>query len=561
MRIRSITPTYFGPFAKATRILLDPQVTILTGPNDSGKSSVLSAIRMFFRQEKGTENHMNSDRIGTHTGRWEEDPEVQIEAELEVTEESLSDKSFRGALQVGEIVTLRHLLNISTGGLAVTHIQRGQSFLNRSDVGIRRIPRVVELTVDSNVRSAIPLAAMTHGEHQLLKLAFGSSFTPESIQSLTLSRRGMQLQKAEEKLNDRLRDFFPAGMIYRFRLLDIAGQGKEIGVSLLDDVSGYTPVELRGSGIKRLLSLMGMILQEANPAENCLILLDEPETALHADAQHALRTALEALGRNPRLQVVYATHSPSMVNSARPERLRVFSRHYLDGLATTTVETPSYGDNFQKVRVSLGLTPSDSLLYGLVTILVEGDTEARCLGPLLARLASEGKVGFEGLDHLLESCHFISCGGDSIAFYCKLADGQNGKPLVFLDGDKQNIVTKLQREVPEVPIVQLPERSEFENLVPSSYYIAAVAQELQSHGIEVSRVTLESFNAWWDSSNLPRQMMFSKRVDRWLSEVTGSSFNKHKVMDLALKLTPAEEIIKDTLLELARTIKSQLKTG
>ena len=246
-----------------------------------------------------------------------------------------------------------------------------------------------------------------------------------------------------------------------------------------------------------------------------------------------------------------------MVNPAHPERIRVFSRHQHGDIASTTVETPKYGDNFQKVRTSLGLTPSDSLLYGLVTILVEGDTEARCLGPLLRKLDEENASGFDGLAKLLESSHFVCGAGDSISYYCKLSADQNAHPVVFLDGDKNRMANKIREERPGVPVIVLPEGTEFENIVPQSRYISALAECLQQH-TDAARIKNDAFDEWISHSKLPAQMMFSKKIDRWVESVTGGSYNKHAVMEVAIRQTPADEIEADSLRELAQIIRAQV---
>lgn len=560
MLIRSISPQHIGPFSTATKIEIDKEITIFTGPNDSGKSCALSAIKMLCDRTKGEERHVNMDRIGKHAGPWNTDPNILISAEIEVTETSVTDKLITGRLQPGDVLNCQYPLNSPSQGYKLQRIRRGPKNVPKTGaMAIRKLPKIVEFRSESIIRSIIDLAQPTAPENHLLKLAFGAEFVPKAIQELSVHSRGIQLDRAKEALNLRLRRFFPRGMRFEFRLTDIAGEGKHIGVSLVDDVNGFSPVENRGSGVKRLLALMGLLLQEVDPNENTILLLDEPETSLHADAQHQIRRVLEEIAKITKVQVVYATHSPAMVNPAHPERLRVFSRHLNSDVATTKVETPAYGENFQRVRTSLGITPSDSLLYGLVTVLVEGDTEARCLGSLLRRLDEENIDGFEGLTRLLESCHFVCGGGDSISYYCKLAADQNASPIVFLDGDKPNIVRKLRDERPGVPVIPLPEGAEFENLVPPERYITALAASLQSHDIDTAQITIDAFNTWSEESKLHERMLFSKRINRWVEDLTGGSYNKHAVMDAAIKLTPVDELQTASLRELAQTVRMQFE--
>jgi len=557
MRLLSIRPQHFGAFSGATSIKLDRDVTIFTGPNDSGKSCALAAVRMLCVRTKGEERHVNTDRIGHFSGPWNSDPEITIAAEAQVTD--ASEKSFKGDIKTGDIVEFQYRCNQVEQGFQILSVQRGGTQVSVKELAIRKMPKPVEFQPSVLVGSTINLAQMNRAEEQLLKLAFGAQFSAASIQSLSAHARSVQVDRAQETLNAKLRTFFPKAMGHRFRLNDLGAEGKTLGVSLVDVAGGFSAVESRGTGVRRLITLMGFLLQEVNPDENTVVLLDEPETSLHADAQHQLRQTLERLAESPRIQVIYATHSPSMVNPAHPERIRVFSRTSIGGVARTDVEVPRYGENFQRVRVSLGLTPADSLLYGLVTVLVEGDTEARCLAVLLKRLEAGGVDGFQGVSVLLDSCHFVACAGDSISYYCKLAMYQKANPIVFLDGDKANVVASLRRDRPDVPVVTLPMGQEFENLVPARRYISGVASTLEQLGKDVSGLTSEEFEAWQRGANLPERMMFSKRIDRWVADVTGGSYNKHAAMEESVRQTESTEIQLPSLAELVRYMREQIK--
>ncbi len=102
-----------------------------------------------------------------------------------------------------------------------------------------------------------------------------------------------------------------------------------------------------------------------------------------------------------------------MINPLRADSVR------LVGLITDSTETavatiensPSDG-NFLKVRTSLGLLPSDSLLYSDVEIIVEGLTECVGLPDLLLKLETHSER-FRGVSEWLPEVHFINGMGDS----------------------------------------------------------------------------------------------------------------------------------------------------
>jgi hypothetical protein len=553
--IKSITPHYIGGFFEATEIDVDPSVTVFTGPNDTGKSCALNAFRILCIRQRLLESDVHKDRFGKHQGTWDTDPDVSISATLEITAASIKDGLVGGSPQAGDIVQLRYQGNSHNNGYQIQRVRRPKTAVPVTSISLKTLPKIAQLRPEADIRSSISLTSMNQAEEQLLKLAFGAQFVPPALTNLSQAARSQRLDRAGANLNNKLKQFFPSALPFEFKLYEVGSDGKTIGVSLVDGVQGYVEVGLRGTGIRRLLSLMTLLLQEVSPAEYTVVLLDEPETSLHADAQHQLRRTLEQLAQNPKIQVIYATHSPSMVNPAHPERIRVFSRHLVGDVGTSKVKTLSHAENFQGVRVSLGLTPADSLLYGLVTIVVEGDTEVRCLGPLLRKLDHERVAGFQGLSALLESSHFVCGWGSSISYYCKLARDQNARPIAFLDGDKRREAEDLKKH--RVPTIELPRDSEFEQIVPPARYVAAVAEEVEALELPAEKLTSEAFNTWLAAAGLPDRLMFSKQVELWAEQVTGRSFCKHSVMLRAINLTPATEIDTRTLRELADAIRNE----
>ena len=81
------------------------------------------------------------------------------------------------------------------------------------------------------------------------------------------------------------------------------------------------------------------------------------------------------------------THSPYMINPMRPEQVRLLRRNIVDGKPTSSNVRQATDSNFLQLRTSLGISASDSLLFAPVTVVIEGDTEFKCLAPLIKKLA------------------------------------------------------------------------------------------------------------------------------------------------------------------------------
>ena len=78
-----------GPFYKPAVIDFDPKVTVLTGRNDTGKSTVLRCLQLIAdKPDPLTEDDVNLDVILEATKAWDSNPELGCTATYEYTEHS-----------------------------------------------------------------------------------------------------------------------------------------------------------------------------------------------------------------------------------------------------------------------------------------------------------------------------------------------------------------------------------------------------------------------------------------------------------------------------------------
>lgn len=104
-------------------------------------------------------------------------------------------------------------------------------------------------------------------------------------------------------------------------------------------------------------------------------------------------------------------------------------------------------------------------------------------------------------------------------------------------------------------VLQLQRGSEFEQIVPASSYIEAVASVL---GDDTGTITLANFEKWHASQQ--KKLAFSKLVERWLQDEHDSkTLRKPLVMRRAIELTDVDDILqKDTLRKLVAAIRESL---
>lgn len=537
MIITAISPINFGPFSQnfidpsalpapspeRTPLLFSPQVTVLTGANDTGKSTVLRLLRLLYTQTQ----HVELDRnVDLRDKPWDADSRVGCRAwfqfsssELAAVPEKMRDVEAR--LEV-------HYTSAPKGGRMDAVLKLGGRQIHHSFSP----PILITLEPGASIRPTIDWRQPNATERRFLKLAFGADL--ETIRAMSTSNRRFRVRDAEKRLNARLRKVLPKAMgTMEFTLGIPEAEPYLIDVGLLDGHGGHVPVHLRGSGVQRLLALMAE-LSNVEPGKSAMVMLDEPENSLHADAQHLLRDVLENLADGEHIQVVYSTHSPSMINTMRPDGIRVLARTTFDGKSTSYFNNNPLAKNFGPVRAALGLTPADSLLLGEATIIVEGPTELRCLAAVLEKLRDAKAPGFEDVDRLLARCFMLSGEGDSFYRYAQIALEQHCKPHVLLDGDKAQEAQKLPDGV---PCFILEPMGDFEELVSTSAYFSALSLV---HKMDEPAADLQAEFEKWRAENKPKgnKRTFAGRVETWLQITREIALNKPRVMLKALTLTP-----------------------
>jgi hypothetical protein len=410
-------------------------------------------------------------------------------------------------------------------------------------------------TVGDEIRTEIPLEQMTSPKRALLRIAFGKDIHPGEFTQLTKLQRRGAVKQAEDRLNDRLAQFLPETLHYRFVLEPPSEPRPMVEIGLLDAHGGYSALGQRGAGLRKMINLLGRLAVENIGSGSTLLLLDEPENSLHADAQHALRYALEQLGELESVQIIYATHSSAMINPMRPENVRLLRRVQRNQQAWTVFDNKPVTDNFAVVRTSLGISPADSLLYCPVTILVEGATEARCIPKLLRRLCEAKISGFEDVLELLGNCLVVSVRGDSFASQCTLAKGFNVIPVVYADGDKaKQAQQQLRANHSGVEIITPADPThEAEHLVSTAAYFRALTKFLDKPEEEVNET---KFNEWDAAAQLNPKMMFSKRIRRWVEDNFDPNFSgKPEILFDACREVRIEEVQTESLLRLVDAIR------
>ncbi len=203
-----------------------------------------------------------------------------------------------------------------------------------------------------------------------------------------------------------------------------------------------TNFSTRSTGFQWFFSFFAAFSEYQESDKSIVVLLDEPGTSLHGDAQRDfVRFVFEELGASK--QTLYTTHSQHMVDPTKYEKLRAVhdraTRADPDlGVVITRADLSADRGTILPIESALGYSISQHLFLGSGQHLaVEGSSDFVYLQRMTEHLASQNK---KGLDPRLA---MLPVGGaDNMPAFVALL-GRRLRVSALVDGDRTN--SKLAR--------------------------------------------------------------------------------------------------------------------
>lgn len=206
-----------------------------------------------------------------------------------------------------------------------------------------------------------------------------------------------------------------------------------------------TNFSTRSTGFQWFFSFFAAFSEYQHSQNPIIVLLDEPGTSLHGDAQHDfVRFIFEELGSSK--QTIYTTHSQHMVDPTKYEKLRAVhdraTRQDPDqGVVVTPISLSADAATLLPVESALGYSVSQHLFIGSGQhLLVEGSSDFVYLQRLTEYLLLHPEGDNRGLDPRLA---ILPVGGiDNMPAFVALL-GRRLAVTALVDGDRTN--AKLHR--------------------------------------------------------------------------------------------------------------------
>ena len=152
----------------------------------------------------------------------------------------------------------------------------------------------------------------------------------------------------------------------------------------------------RSSGLRFFLSyyIQAKALESLSRTKGGIVLMDEPDCFLSILGQRNLLSVFESLvqaeSSSQRLQLVYTTHSPFLINRNFPHRLRLVKKG--DAEEGTQLVDQAMLRRYEPVRSALGIDCSQTLFMGATNLVVEGPADQYIICELVRFFAEPDNI-------------------------------------------------------------------------------------------------------------------------------------------------------------------------
>jgi putative ATP-dependent endonuclease of OLD family len=456
--------------------------TILIGPNNEGKSSVLQGLhaclnlltsdqRLPFRGElrlrydRDTYDWATDYPIRKQASEQNGTSQFQLHFQLSESEkvefQQATCSKLNGVLKIA--------LHFGSGPFAsfkVLKQGKGGAALSKKAVEICKfVSHTRDFAYIPAVRTADASVSLVNDlvRRELRQLEKDTRYSDLQKEIANLQRP--ILDGLAAKLKADLQKFLGGGL--KDVSLTVADRYRSFGMSktckITIDDGTPTLLERKGDGVQSLvaISLMAGALNDANSDKDIILLIEEPESHLHPRAIHQLREVLETMRQDNQLFVT--THCPLLINRASVPANLIVSKNKA---------TPA--KSLTQLREVLGVRASDNLQHAALVIVVEGPEDEAALRVLLAHYSvtlkaafAKGSLAFQvlggasKLPYMLSLLQSFMCN-----YYAFLDDDEEGR-RGYAEAEKSLLTSAANTTFTKC--LGLPE-AEFEDLLSEDVY-------------------------------------------------------------------------------------------
>jgi predicted ATPase len=351
---------------RGTRFSLAP-LTVLIGPNDSGKTTILDAIQRLGRLTTRELVHVFSGDHSIENITWRRTKEARVRFSLDGNAGDAGDFSWTFAFSAGPHI---HDDTIHARGQKLAERNGDTTNLNGRNIHFSQnhVISSFRLAQTNNctdpfeaIRAALASGSIYHLDPSQLRArsvpTAGAVLTPtgDNLASVLDGLLSGPDREAVVEMERVLHDAIPGLKGFAVRPIVGGNQGEKSIEFVLSETTRPAltiPCALASDGAMLLTAFLALAYSDTPE----VLLIEEPENGLHPAR---LKEVIDLLRRmttgevgNKRRQIILTTHSPLLLNYARPEEVRIVRR---DPELGTQVKAMSDVPGLDMLRQELGL--------------------------------------------------------------------------------------------------------------------------------------------------------------------------------------------------------------
>lgn len=361
MTISNVFIRAFKSIFEAT-IPFDPRISVLIGPNESGKTNILRAVAAF-----SPESQFDPSLTCQYSDYYYQRkcPEIAIEFA------NISKENRARLIKTSDAFKTCESFYVRKVGPEISDYR---VFIDDNEVAVpdmkavlQCLPKLVYFDEIPLIKNRVDYYSLVDGrpgfvtERNLLKVG-GLENVEVIFEDSTRGRRTSE--EAGRMITEQIRRVWSQEPTIEIKL---NVNGKVLYIDITDDTTVFDTPESRSLGFRWYLSFYINLLAQSFEARTneYVFLIDEPGIHLHPSGQKDLVKVLEDLASKN--QVIFTTHSPFLINREYPQRVRLVTKTK-EG---THVDNEAYRQNWKPLRKSIGLMIGDLLFFSEKGIIVE----------------------------------------------------------------------------------------------------------------------------------------------------------------------------------------------
>ena len=333
---------------------LDPKISVLIGPNESGKTNLLKALTSF-----NVDARFDNTLTCQYSENYEQDkcPEIMLEFS------NLSKDNRKNLMKISEQFKTIETFSVRKDGPELSDYK---VFIGDEEVTIpdmkkflKCLPNIVYFDNIPLIKNKVDYYSLVDGrtgfitERNLLKVG-GVQNLEVIFEDSTRGRRASE--EASKLITEQIRRVWSQEPSIEI-MLNV--NGKLLYIDISDSTTVFDTPESRSLGFRWYLSFYINFLAQTYEARTneYVFLIDEPGIHLHPAGQKDLVKVMEYLALKN--QLIYTTHSPFMINRENPHRVRLVQK----SKEGTRVDSEAYRENWKPLRKSIGLMIGDLFFF------------------------------------------------------------------------------------------------------------------------------------------------------------------------------------------------------